>query len=68
MPVHVTVQFNLTAHLEEETAGVCNLCEALLLFTALVLSFFFFFSGTHDSLSLCRPNCCPAPSGTQTHR
>lgn len=25
-------------------------------------------SGTHDPLSLCRPNCCPAPSWEATHR
>lgn len=71
MPVHVTVQFNLTAHLEKKrkwrmcviSARSCCYLQPLHCWF-----FLFFFSGTHGSLSLCRPNCCPASSRTAAHR
>lgn len=64
MPVHVTVQFNLTAHLEKKKKQFVR--GLVVIYSARVV--FCFFLGTHDSLPLCRPNCCPAPSGAATHR
>lgn len=65
MPVHVAVQFNLTARLEKNKR---QFVRGLVVIYSACVGCFFFFSGAHDSLPLCRPNCCPAPPRAATHR